>query len=298
MRRAGALLAGLVLLAAASAASAHPPRGIVVDAQGRVHFSALTSVWRIDPDGRLTQARPVGERHTHELAVDAQGTVYGEDSYYEPGPGTYRAAIWRLTSAGRFSWVLPPTPAPLPAGTSLWRDRAGRTYYVSNPPGSTETLLLRRERDGRATRLLGSPRAVAAYRQEMINIHGAGVIGPDGAFYFHHGGLLRKVAPDGRVLTLARDVPERSFGLAVEPGGAVLVADFGGRRVLRIASDGRRSVALASEAPWAPTGVAVRGPDLYVLEGRQDARGVTTAFRVRRAAPGGRAVTLASVPLQ
>ena len=194
--------------------------------------------------------------------------------------------------------MLPPTPAPLPPGTSLWRDRAGRTYHVSNLRGSTETLLLRRERDGRVTRLLGSPRAVAAYRQEMISIHGAGVVGPDGAFYFHHGGRLRKVAPDGRVLTLAHDLPPRSFGLAVEPGGAVLLADFGGRRVLRFAPGGRRSVAASSEAPWAPTGVGLRGADLYLLEGRQDERGVTVALRVRRVPSRGRPATLATVPVR
>ena len=44
MRRSAARLAGLALLAAAGAAAAHPPIGIVVDGEGRVHFSALTSV--------------------------------------------------------------------------------------------------------------------------------------------------------------------------------------------------------------------------------------------------------------
>ena len=292
------LIALTFALACAAPALAHPPRGIVVDGEGRVYFSDLTSVWKIDAQGRLGRARPVGERHTHELAVDAQGNVYGEDSYYDPATQAYRAAIWRLTPAGRFSWVLPPTPAPLPLGTSLWWDRAGRSYFVANPRGSTETLLLRRERDGRVTRLMGSAEAAAAYRQEIITLHGAGVFGPDGAFYFHHSGVLRKVGPDGRVLTLARGLPDRSFGVAVEPGGAVLLADFGGRRVLRFSPDGRRSVAATAEAPWAPIGVALRARDLYLLEGRQDARGVTTMLRVRRVPSQGRPVTLASVPVR
>ena len=296
-RRALAAAFAGALLAFAGGASAHPPRGVVVDGRGQVYFSDLTSLWKVDAQGRLVRARPAGERHTHELAIDAEGAVHGEDSYYDPATGAYRAAVWRLAPDGRFSWLLPPTAAPLPLGSSLWRDRVGRTYFVANPPGSSETLLLRRERDGRVTRLLGSPRAVAAYRQEIVNLHGAGVIGPDGAFYFHHAGVLRKVEPDGRVLILARGLPSRSFGLAVEPGGAVLLADFDGRRVLRFAH-GRRTVAAAAEAPWAPTGVAVRGSDLYLLEGSQDGRGVTTALRVRRVPSRGRPVTLATVPVR
>lgn len=293
-----AALAGLVLAAFAGPGAAHPPRGIVVAGDGTVYFSSLESVWKIDPRGRLTRVRPRGARHTHELAIDDRGAVYGEDSYYDPGTQTYRAAIWRITPEGRFGWVLPPTPAPLPLGTSLWRDRAGRAYFVANPQGSSETLLFRRERDGRVTRLLGSREGAAAYRQEIINLHGAGLVGPDGAFYFHHGGVLRKAAPAGDVVTLARGLPDRSFGLAVERGGAVLLADFSGRRILRFAPDGRRTVVAATEAPWAPTGVALRGSDLYLLESEQDSRGAPVAMRVRRIPGRGTPTVLARAPVE
>jgi hypothetical protein len=297
-RPAAILAAAAAALLFAAPALAHPPRGIVVDGQGRVYFSDLRTIWRVDAQGRLVAVHGPAERHTHELAIDRSGNVYGEDSYYDPATKLYRASTWRITPAGRFSWVMPPTPAPLPVATSIWRDAWGRSYYVWNPRGSTETVLLRRERDGRVTRLLGSARALVGYRQELASIHGAGMFGPDGAFYFHHAGLLRKATPDGRVSVIARDLPPTVFGLAVEPNGAVLLADFGGRRTLRFSPDGRRSVAATSEAPWAPTGVALRGRDLYLLEGRQDARSVTVALRVRRVPSQGRAVTLATVPVR
>ena len=290
-----ALLAAVAfLLVAAGPALAHPPWGLVVDAEDRVYFSDLQGIWRIDAQGRLTLMR---RGHTHELAIDAQGGVHGEESTYDPSTGEYRVGVWRMSPSGRVRYLVGPVVGP-PRGSSIWRDRAGRTYYVGNLRGSTETLLFRRERDGRVTRLLGSREAAAAYRQELTGIHGAAIFGPDGAFYFHHGGVLRKVGLDGRVVTLARDLPERSFGLAVEPGGAVLLAHFGGRRVLRFAPDGRRSVAATAEPPWAPTGVAVSGGALYLLEGRQDARGVTTGLRVRKVPSRGRPVTLATVPVR
>lgn len=286
------LVALALTLLSAGAALAHPPNGIVVDGQRRVYFSDLESVWRVDAQGRLTRMR---RGHTHELALDAEGGVHGEDSSYNGA--TYRVSTWRMNPSGQVRHIVGPVVHP-PLGASIWRDRAGGTYYVANLPGSSETLLFRRERDGRVTRLLGSPEAAAAYRQELTGIHGAGVIGPDGAFYFQHGGVLRKVGPDRRVLTLARNLPGRTFGLAVEPGGSVLLADFDGRRVLRRHPDGRRTVAARTSAPWAPTGVALRDDDLYLLEGRQDARGVTTALRVRKVSSTGRSITLATVPVR
>src|SRR5215213_8702846 len=55
-----------------AAAAAHPATGIVVDAQGRILFSDLETVWRLDASGRLNIFRPaVRGRHVHELSIDS-----------------------------------------------------------------------------------------------------------------------------------------------------------------------------------------------------------------------------------
>jgi hypothetical protein len=238
----------------------------------------------------------VKQGHTHELTMGADGSLLGEDSTYAPATDTYRASIWKMSPSGRVQHLVGPVVNP-PLGSSIWRDAAGRSYYVSRAPRSGETLLFRRDPRGRVERLLGSRLAAARYRQVLTSIHGAGAFGPTGAFHFHSNRTLRKVTPAGATVTLATNLPTRSFGMTVDERGGVLLTDFDGRRVLRYGPDAPRTLVATSEAPWAPTGVALRGRDLYLLEGRQDARGVTRELRVRRLPSRGRPVTLASVPV-
>lgn len=287
-----ALLATALL---STPARAHPPRGIVVDAAGQVYFSSLETVWRIDARGRLTSLRTQRDRHTHELAIDSRGDLYGEDSLYDPATQVYRAAIWRITAQGRFTYLLAPTAA-IPLGISIWRDTAERTYLVQSERMSDETLMFRRDPDGRVTRLLGGA-AAARFQQVLASNVSGSSFGPGGAFWFRHGAVLRKLTPQGGLVTLARDLPAENFGIAVDGVGAVFVTDFAGRRVLKLAPDGRRTVAARAEGSWAPTGVAVHPAALYVLESRQDARGVSLELRVRRVPSRGRPVVLARVPV-
>jgi sugar lactone lactonase YvrE len=270
---------------------------VVVDGAGRVWFSDLRRIWKIDEHGRLSEARAAGDRHTHELAIDAAGAVYGEDSYYDPDTATYRAALWRFTPEGRFEFLLPPTASP-PVGLTIWRDSEGRTYVADQAArGSADTLLFRRERDGRVTRLLGDAGAAGRYRPDLASNIGGAAVGPDGAFYFRHRSILRRVTKDGRVEVLSTDLPGENFGIAVGRSGQVYVADFGGRRILRIDRAARPTTVLTAEAPWAPTGVFLRGADLYVLEGAQDRRGVTERLRVRHIPAHGPPSVLATVPV-
>src|SRR5919205_893169 len=84
-----------------AAAAAHPATGIVVDARGRIHFSDLETVWRLDAGGRLTIFRPgVRGRHVHELSIDKDGNVYGGDVTYEPSTAKWVEAVWRRTPDG------------------------------------------------------------------------------------------------------------------------------------------------------------------------------------------------------
>jgi sugar lactone lactonase YvrE len=107
--------------------------------------------------------------------------------------------------------------------------------------------------------------------------------GPDGFLYAACPRAVLKIATDGMATVLVHPVTvadcDEDFpdgnpnfpllalrGLAVDAGGAVYAAATGCHRVVRIARDGRVEVVLKAERPWSPTGVAVHGGDVYVLE--------------------------------
>jgi sugar lactone lactonase YvrE len=86
-------------------------------------------------------------------------------------------------------------------------------------------------------------------------------------------------------------------GLAVDAEGTVYAAATGCHRVVRITRDGRVEVVLKAERPWSPTGVAVHGGDIYVLEYANANAGSHDGWtpRVRKRARDGTVTTLATV---
>src|SRR5687768_2486377 len=86
-----ALLACLALTS--GAAFAHPSYGLVEARDGSLYYSDLAKIWRIAPDGARSVA--LDGVHAHELALDAQGRVIGEDVRYLGGD-RYENRTWRL----------------------------------------------------------------------------------------------------------------------------------------------------------------------------------------------------------
>lgn len=287
-------LASLALLAA-NEADAHPPRGIVVDARGTVYFSDLERIWTIDPRGRLSLARAgVSGRHIHELVIDGSGAVYGDETSYDPANETWPSAIWRMGPGRGVTYLLPTTTAP-PPGSGLWRDARGCTYVAQQDRAPAGPLLFRRCPGGRAELLYGSRADARGFRQVLTSNFGGTAMGPGGAFYFRHGGTVRKRLPGGAISVAASGLPIENYGIAVGADGSVYVAELAARRVTRTWPGGRRTVVATSAAPWGPTGVFWRSGILFVLEvGIRDPRD-EPAFRVRTLRPGGRAATVATL---
>src|SRR4051794_35592812 len=90
---------------ASVATSAHPARGIVVTPAGQTYFSDLERIWSIAPNGKLSLVREHRGVHTHSLALTRAGDLLGEDSGYDPGDGSYRESIWRISRDRHFSYV-------------------------------------------------------------------------------------------------------------------------------------------------------------------------------------------------
>ena len=86
-------------------------------------------------------------------------------------------------------------------------------------------------------------------------------------------------------------------GLDVDSRGTVYAAATGCRRVVKITPDGKVEVVLKSERPWSPTGVAVHGEDVYVLEYTNANGGSHEGWRprVRKLGRDGKVTTLATV---
>ena len=305
-----ALTAALAFVALATDALAHPPWGIAADVRGRVYFSALETVWKIDEGGRLSVFRPgVSGRHTHELTLDDEGNLYGEDLTYEPAGERWITAAWKIEPSGEFSYLLAPTDSP-PRGTSIWRDRDGNTYSVQSEDPARDLSLLKRSPAGQVGVLLGSRAPVERGKQTILYNVGGTAFGPEGALYFTNRADIFKAARDGRVETLARGLAGAAsasrtkavhdehgglLGIAVDERGFVYAADTGNRRVLKVSPEGAVSAVHTSEENWMPTGVACAGGSVYVLEFGTTPSGTNTPPRVLKLAHGARASVLASV---
>lgn len=275
------LIALGVVALSASSVICHPGVGIVRDAQGNVYYTDLEQVWKIAPDGSRSVAVP--RVHTHELVLDRDGNLYGEHLWYE-GEESNRWGhyVWRLGPDGSLQTILGPRPGFLTdydysfvrdeTGTMYWADRDRGEIRRRNPDGTVET------------------HARGGFRQA-----GWMTASREGTLYLTHGGNLLKVARDGQISVVARDLHERSLtqlqvserhnlmGLWLDSRGNVYVAVWGGRLVKRVTTDGVVSTVTRAGLGWGPTGGLV-APDgtLWILE-----TSLTNAVRVRRIAPDG-----------
>lgn len=262
------LLAGLFF--AALPAAAHPGIGIVMDRNGNVFYTDLTHVWKIAPSGAKSIA--VRGVHTHELHLDAQGTLHGEHLWY--ANGRWAHYLWQLAADGTLTQS-PPLDG-FRQNHSFVRDAAGNMYWFEPGPPAA---FVRVSPDGRSTRL-GENSVFRDVRWLTA--------ASDGSLYFTDAGDLRTLGPNGAVTTLAAKVREDPThwvgGVWLDAQNRVYVAIWGARQVKRYDPATRRvEVVARSVAPWAASGglVAPNG-DLWLLETAED-----NSVRVRRIARDG-----------
>jgi len=121
------LFAAAVILILTTAALGHPATGIVVDRKGQVYFSDLETIWKLDPNRKLSVFRPgVSGRHVHELTIDDQDNIYGEDVSYEAATKKWISDVWKMTPEGALTYIVAPTTDP-PRALTMWCDLDGNT---------------------------------------------------------------------------------------------------------------------------------------------------------------------------
>jgi sugar lactone lactonase YvrE len=86
-------------------------------------------------------------------------------------------------------------------------------------------------------------------------------------------------------------------GLDVDAQGTIYVAASGCGRVLKVTPQGQVSTVTQLQSPWSPTGVAVSGSDLYVLEYLHTASDNRREWlpRIRKILPNGKISIVGSI---
>jgi hypothetical protein len=244
---------------------AHPASGIVVDDHGRVYF-LYHGLVRVELSGQLST---IDENSGgHWLTLVANGTV-------PPGSlGPYKKV---LADGDTFLYG---DGAPLAIGAD------GGLYYGSNGSSAENfpagALALAMIAPG-GQRTLFSPALQTRLAQLGDGIT-ALATGSDGFLYVATWKGFAKLKPDGSIAKFVyplvvndcdRDPADHNpanaaspffRGIAADSDGNVYLAATSCHRVLKVAQDGTLSTILRSERPWTPTGIALRGQDIYVLE--------------------------------
>jgi hypothetical protein len=166
-------------------------------------------------------------------------------------------------------------------GSPLVIHKDGNLYYICNDermiPGGLQ--IGRLSRDGKL--MLVAP-GIRRTVDELGGIKGLAT-GPDDSLYAVSPGAVLKVKLDGtfRIVKQQVAVPDCDWdlppntpraqepfltGLTVSPSGVIYLAATGCRSVLRLDPDGQITTVLKAEPPWSPTGVTLKGEDLYVVE--------------------------------
>jgi sugar lactone lactonase YvrE len=267
-----------------------------VDGRGEVFFqdSASHAIWKIDAAGKLTKlSDKVGG---HWMALDAEGSFARADL----------KRFERITPAG-----VKPALIVAEGGAPIVVNRDGNLYYGLSllDGGRIAVGLTRISPDGNEKHF--APDLTKTL--EKLGISGL-TAGPDGSLYLACNSAVLKVKMDGTFTTVADpvevkdcdvDFPDNNpkfpmpalRGLAVDSRGTVYAAATGCHLVVKLSPDGKVETLLRSERPWSPTGVAVAGEDLYVLEYTNATAGADKGWRprVRKLGQDGKVTTLATI---
>ena len=281
----------LAVVCLSTSVTAHPGSGIAVDRLGQVYFLDTGSgLWKIDTQGRLTKLSGL---LNHWLALDANNGFAGGRLPTDP------MGDWVITRVGVNPTLLISTDFPIAIG------QEGNLYYPSGRPGHLQ--LMRATPSGATSVVATLPLTVTGQPLPYI---GGLIAGADGSLYYTEDTAIKRITPQGRIGTAATvrapvggaSIPGTNQhpylrGLAVDARGDMYVADNGDARVLKITPKGKVTTLLQTESPWSPTGVALFGSDVYVLEFLHTARDVRRDWlpRVRKIASDGRSVIIATV---
>jgi hypothetical protein len=263
-------------------ATAHPGIGIVEDSHGNIFYTDLHHVWKIDVTG--TKSIAVKNVHTHELFIDAENNLFGENLWYNGEKlNTWGHYVWKFSAVGKFEKIIPDTEGFL-ENYSFVRDHFGRMYWADRK-GECQHVI-RKNLDNTLTTLSDDC-------FENIRWMKAG---RDGAIYIVDFTDLKKIDHRGELKTVASKIADKKlsqfhvseqhsvFGIWDDREGNIYTAIYSGRMVKRFSPQGKDEIVAETSLPWSPSGglVSSKG-DLWILE-----CSITNAVRVERISKDGK----------
>jgi len=286
------LFTGVALVAVGlfpASSMAHLGSGIAVDRLGQIYFLDTGSgLWKIDTLGKLTKLSVL---QPHWFVID-------ENNRFANTP-LPTGALGEISRVGHNPTLLLSTDWPIAIGHD------GNLYYPSGRPG--DLRMIRMTPAGAKSVFATLPATVKGTPLPYI----AGIVpGRNGSLYYTEDTAIRRISAQGRISTAvtilapvnppsipATDQHPYLRGLAVDTNGVMYVADTGDARVLRISPKGEITTPAKTESPWAPTGVALFGNNLYVLEFLHTVRDVRRDWlpRVRKITSDGKSTIIMSV---
>jgi hypothetical protein len=274
--------------------TAHPASGIAVGSGGQVYFvDTARGVFEINGTGRMTR---LSESNEHWMALDRAGSFGEKDSL-----GTSSTHIYRVTARSENPAIYLSSGVPIAFG------RDGALYYATY--SANEPLHFIRQTSDHESVFATVTSSADGEPLHWINGISSG---PDGTIYFTENDAVRKISADGRVSTVVSGLTKEAGkpvpgigahlgpflrGLAIDGHDNILVAASGSCSVLKITPTGKVTDILRTESPWSPTGVAVAGDDIYVLEYRHTASDVRQEWlpRVRKISADGKEAIIGSI---
>jgi DNA-binding beta-propeller fold protein YncE len=283
------LATALVVIGVAPAIMGHPGSGIAVDRQGQVYFLDTGSgLWRIDRRGQVTH---LSRTRFHWLAIDVDDCF--ANTQFPSGP------LGEIIKVGTNPTVLLSSDYPIAIG------KDGNLYYPSGGAGNLR--MMKMEPSGSSSVVVALP--PMANGKPLPHIGGL-VAGADGSLYYTEDGAVRRISARGQVDAVvtvqaaanppsipALDQHPYLRGVALDARAAMYVADTGDARVLKITPNGQVTTLAQTKSPWAPTGIALFGSDIYVLEFLHTASDVRREWlpRVRKISADGTATIIMTV---
>lgn len=286
------LLFTLILAVPWATVLAHPGSGIVVDHSGRMYVAdpERDRVWVLPVVNGKSQETPVVAltAHVHALGLAPEGVILAEAQEYDPRTNQWRSRLWELRHPAQPKPRVTRLASGFVTATSTRRDSAGRGYaWDADMVNRSYSRLLLDDQGRKHTLAGGAWRREDQHESQLLGNVGDFLVTPEGVVWFTDFSCVRKLergviislSCDGALrrplLSLTLGEHNHLRGLARSHQDVTWVANYASRSVVRVAADGKQSIALRSGQGFKPVGLFHQDQRLYVLEhGR-------TALRVR-----------------
>lgn len=248
----------------------HPGIGVVKDSKGNIYYSDLKQVWKIT---RGIKTIAVSNVHSHELHIDRNDILYGENVVYDNNSDKFFTCLWSYSPSGKLDTITGIKQAYIDFDFSLARDINGTEYYIRRylSPGSDSGHIYRRTADGKESVFARGNFRRAKWLHPQA--YGSLLLGVGNSIYrVDQNGkshLVKRLFNSGDSKDSAgKDV--EIWGIWQDEPGNIYAAVYSDHSVSMIDKNGNLSPVHRSDPPWAPIHGLVYGDTLYLLENSLD----------------------------